>query len=64
MMDNQGTKQTLNHLIRGYWISQAVYVAAELGIADLLVEGPRTAEDLAEHAHAHSGSPILLDSHG
>src|SRR5262249_31630158 len=29
------------------WISQAIYVAAKLGIADLLRDGPRTWEELA-----------------
>ncbi|HEV2494911.1 MAG TPA: methyltransferase dimerization domain-containing protein [Terriglobia bacterium] len=33
----------------GYWVSQAVYVAAKLGIADLLEKGPRICDDLANH---------------
>jgi SAM-dependent methyltransferase len=39
--------RAINQLIRGYWVTQAIYVAAELGIADLLVEGPRDPVDLA-----------------
>jgi len=39
----------------GAWITQAIYVASELGIADLLVEGPRTAEELAEQTNSHGG---------
>jgi hypothetical protein len=31
----------------GYWASQAVYVAARLGIADLLAESPKSAEEIA-----------------
>jgi len=31
----------------GYWLSQAVYVAAKLGLADLLKDGPRSCEELA-----------------
>jgi O-methyltransferase domain/Dimerisation domain len=31
----------------GYWASQVVYVAAKLGIADLLAEGPKTCDELA-----------------
>src|SRR5262245_53391312 len=31
----------------GIWITQMVYVAAKLEIADLLATGPRTAEELA-----------------
>jgi SAM-dependent methyltransferase len=34
-------------LIAGKWVMQAVYVAAELGIADRLREGPRTSADIA-----------------
>ncbi len=34
-------------MITGYWISQAVYVAAELGLADLIKKGPQTPEQLA-----------------
>ncbi|MGI9147337.1 MAG: methyltransferase [Chloroflexota bacterium] len=30
-----------------YWVSRAIYVAAELGIADLLKDGPEAAESLA-----------------
>ncbi|HEU4595829.1 MAG TPA: methyltransferase [Pyrinomonadaceae bacterium] len=31
----------------GYWISQSIYVAARLGVADLLKDGPAGIEDLA-----------------
>ena len=31
----------MNQLIRGYWVTQAIYVVAELGIADLLEDGPK-----------------------
>lgn len=37
----------MNQFIRGYWVTQAIYVAAELGIADLLVAGPRAPAELA-----------------
>jgi len=39
--------KSLNQLIVGAWTTQAIYVAAELGLADLLVDGPRKAEALA-----------------
>ena len=39
---------TLLQMIWGLHISRAVYLAAELGIADLLAGGKRTAADLAE----------------
>ena len=38
---------TLLQMMTGYWVSQALYVAAKLGVADLLTEGPRPVEDLA-----------------
>jgi O-methyltransferase domain/Dimerisation domain len=42
------TAQTqLRHLIDSYRVSQAICVAAELGLADLLTDGPRHYEDLA-----------------
>ena len=37
----------LNRLIIGYGLSQAIYVAAKLGIPDLLANGPRDGADLA-----------------
>ena len=39
--------EQLRHLVFGYRISQAIGVAAELGIADALSSGPRSAEELA-----------------
>jgi hypothetical protein len=38
----------MRSLITGYWISQAVYAAARLGIADLVANGPKAAADLAK----------------
>jgi len=38
---------TLLQMMTGYWVSQALYVAAKLGVADLLAEGPRPVEALA-----------------
>ena len=40
----------------GYWRFQALYVAAKLGIADRLKDGPRTAEQLADEVGAHPPS--------
>ena len=34
-------------LITGKWVMQAIYVAAELGIADHLKDGPRSSRDIA-----------------
>lgn len=43
---------TLMNLTAGKWVSQAIAVAAELGIADLLKDGARTAADIARTANA------------
>jgi hypothetical protein len=34
-------------MLTGYWVSQALAVAARLGVADLVADGPRPATDLA-----------------
>ena len=47
------TRQTLLTLIQSYQISQLLHVAAKLGIADLLKDGPRTTAQLAQAAGAH-----------
>src|SRR4028118_1217576 len=31
----------------GYWVSQSIYVAAKLGIADLLKDSPKSCDELA-----------------
>ncbi|HKO95542.1 MAG TPA: methyltransferase [Pyrinomonadaceae bacterium] len=46
----------LTQMITGSLGSQAVYVAAQLGIADLLVNGPRNVDDLAQAAEADPSS--------
>jgi hypothetical protein len=48
--------QQLGQWLTGNWKTQAIYVAAKLGIADLLADGPRTAAELAELAPAHAPS--------
>jgi hypothetical protein len=45
----------LGHLT-GYWVSQLIYVAARLGIADELAAGPRTIAALAKKVGAHEPS--------
>ena len=40
-------------MIGGYWIARMIYVAAELGVADLLHEQPRTASALAAATGMH-----------
>jgi hypothetical protein len=38
----------LHRLVTGYQVSQAVHVAANLGLSDLLADGPRSVAELAE----------------
>src|SRR5712692_11193947 len=45
----------LFQMATGYWVSQAIYVAAKLGIADLLKDGPQSCVALA----ASTGSDTL-----
>ena len=46
----------LMQFIVGRWISKPIYVAAELGIADMLSEGPRSIEELAQKSQSHAPS--------
>jgi hypothetical protein len=48
--------QALNLLIGGYRVSQAIYVAAALNIPDLLAQGPRTSDELAQATGTHAGA--------
>jgi hypothetical protein len=47
----------LARLMDGYLTTQLLYVAAKLGIADVLADGPRTAEEIAEAVGADA--PLL-----
>jgi hypothetical protein len=47
---------TLLGMMTGYWVSQALYVAAKLGVADLLADGPRPVDHLAAAAQADAAS--------
>jgi hypothetical protein len=46
----------LQRLLSGYRVSQAIYVAAELGIADRLTDGPKGSDELALATGAHAPS--------
>ena len=51
----------LLQMMTGYWVSQALYVAAKLGVADFLVDRAQSVEDLATatQTDAHSLQRIL-----
>lgn len=50
----------LFQMAAGYWVSQAIYVAAKLGIADLLDEGPKSSRELAAATGADAPSLFRL----
>lgn len=50
----------LRELVNGYQVSQAIHVAATLGIADLLRDGPRSSDELAAEAGAHPAALYRL----
>lgn len=52
--------QLLMGLTFGWLASRAIYVAAELGIADLLRDGPKTTDELARISDAHGPSLYRL----
>jgi hypothetical protein len=43
----------LLRLVNGYQVSQAIHVAATLGLADRLADGPQTSDDLAAATDTH-----------
>ena len=47
-------------MLTGYWKAQALYVAAKLGIADLVKDGPKTSDDLARATGTHAPSLYRL----
>jgi len=47
-------------MMTGYWVSQSVYIAAKLGVADLLADGPRPVDELAATTQSHTSSLYRL----
>ncbi|MEZ4869385.1 MAG: methyltransferase [Caldilineaceae bacterium] len=64
MTNNQPTTPPppaiLLNMMTGYWGAQAVYIAAKLGVADLLADGPRPVEELATATQSHTSSLYRL----
>jgi hypothetical protein len=54
MAKNPPPQAVLFNLITGRWVSQLIYVAARLELADHLKHGPRTAEELATVAEVQA----------
>ena len=47
---------TVLDIVKGYWLSRTVWVAAELGIADQLANGGKSESDLAAALHVPAGT--------
>jgi ubiquinone/menaquinone biosynthesis C-methylase UbiE len=56
MKSNELPPGQLMKFIVGKWISKPIYVAAELGIADMLAEGPKNIGELAQASQSHAPS--------
>lgn len=52
-MASEGSSRHLMELLSGYWLSQCVYVAAKLGLADKIHHCPQTAAELAQQTQTH-----------
>jgi hypothetical protein len=52
--EGSSSRDDLLRMTNSFQMSQAIHVAATLGIADLLAEGPRTADELAEATGTHA----------
>jgi hypothetical protein len=53
-------QEQISRMLTGYWITQALYVAAKLGLADLIKDGPRSSDDLAVATQTHPRSLYRL----
>jgi hypothetical protein len=56
LADDAPSSTALLQLVNGYQVSQAIHVAATLGLADQLADGPRTADELASATATHAGA--------
>jgi hypothetical protein len=54
MCEDQSRMGFYKQMFGGAWITQGLWVVAELGIADLLADGPCTVEELAARTDAHA----------
>jgi 16S rRNA U1498 N3-methylase RsmE len=59
VQDNDEIRAVLG-MLRGQWLARAVETAAELGVADLVADGPRSIDDLAEATDSHAPSLYRL----
>jgi hypothetical protein len=52
--DELSPRDTLLRMTNAYQVSQAIHVAATLGIADLLEDGPKSADELSQATNTHA----------
>src|SRR5215217_5304017 len=52
--------RVMTQLLLGNRVQQAIYIAAKLGIADLLADGPKSSVELARVCGAHPGALYRL----
>src|SRR5919202_394768 len=52
--DETSQREILLGMTNAYQVSQAIHVAATLGIADLLEDGPKSADELAQATDTHA----------
>lgn len=56
----QDAGQQIAQMLTGYWISQSLYVAAKLELADRIADGPKSPEELAASVGADARSLYRL----
>ncbi|HMF58545.1 MAG TPA: methyltransferase [Pyrinomonadaceae bacterium] len=57
---NQPPQAMMLQMIFGFWVSRIIYVAAKLGIADILADGAKSSEEIAAKSGAHAPSLYRL----
>ncbi|WP_017594859.1 methyltransferase [Nocardiopsis potens] len=60
MAGGDGEHRELLRLLVGPWVGKAIAAAAELGVADGLADGPRSAAELAEELNVRRGGLVRL----
>ena len=60
MPEDSDLKAKFIGLARGYWVTQMIFVAAELGLADHLAKGAKSIQELAEICDADTNSLFRL----
>ena len=57
---NESAAVDLLQIMTSYWAAQTIYVAAKLGLADLLKDGPKSSDELAQATATHAPSLARL----